>query len=99
MTPRSDGSPARWLVTALATVWVLATGVIAASGTPAARTPAPPAASAPAQPANFVGDEACATCHEAEGKSLSATLHGKAQNVRTPAARTGQTCETCHGPG
>jgi DmsE family decaheme c-type cytochrome len=98
MTSRSDGFPARALVTALATVSALAIS-LAASAAPAARTAPPPAASAPAQPANFAGDETCATCHEAEGKALNATLHGKAQNVRTPAARTGQTCETCHGPG
>jgi len=96
MTLRSDGFPARTLVTALALVWISAAGVAAASERPATPRSIP---SAPAQPANFVGDETCATCHESEGKSLNATLHGKAQNVRTPAGRTGQACETCHGPG
>jgi DmsE family decaheme c-type cytochrome len=76
-------------------------GAAAASGAPAAaRTTAPPPTSpTAAQAANFVGDETCATCHESEGKSVHASLHGKAQNVRTPAGRTGQSCETCHGPG
>src|SRR5581483_11627320 len=50
-------------------------------------------------PANFVGDETCITCHDAEGKSLPGTLHGKAIDARTPSGRTGQSCETCHGPG
>src|SRR6476646_907930 len=54
----------------------------------------------PPAPANgFVGDDTCTTCHEPEGRSLRGTLHGKAQHARTPAARTGQSCETCHGPG
>ena len=115
MKSRSDGFPARTLVTALALVWSATIGVIAASRDP--QTPQPPGprashsataatrtvAQAPsdqAQANNFVGEETCVTCHEAEGKSIHATLHGKAQNVRTPAGRTaGQSCEVCHGPG
>ncbi|HMF97765.1 MAG TPA: DmsE family decaheme c-type cytochrome [Vicinamibacterales bacterium] len=115
MKSRSDGFPARTLVTALALVWSATIGVIAASRDP--QTPQPrgarashsataatgTAAQAPsdqAQANNFVGEETCVTCHEAEGKSIHATLHGKAQNVRTPAGRTaGQSCEVCHGPG
>jgi DmsE family decaheme c-type cytochrome len=54
---------------------------------------------APALASGFVGDDTCTTCHEPEGKSLGLTLHGKAHNARTPAAQTGQSCETCHGPG
>jgi len=95
MTLRSDGFPARALVTALALTWVSAVGAAASDRAPAPRS----TSSASAQPANFVGDETCATCHEAEAKALRATLHGKAQNERTPAARSGQSCETCHGPG
>src|SRR5262245_19020315 len=115
MKPRSDGFPARTLVTALALVWGATIGVIAASGTttapqpaaaltahsaPAAtRASAPPSTDA-AQSNNFVGEETCVTCHEPEGKSIHATLHGRAQNVRTPAGKNaGQSCETCRGPG
>src|SRR5262245_976698 len=47
----------------------------------------------------YIGDDTCVACHEAEGKTLAGTLHGKAQNVRTPSAKTNQACETCHGPG
>jgi DmsE family decaheme c-type cytochrome len=47
----------------------------------------------------LVGDDTCTACHESEGKGLHLTLHGKAQNTRTPAAKTNQSCETCHGPG
>jgi DmsE family decaheme c-type cytochrome len=58
------------------------------------------AAQAPAaQATGFVGSDTCTACHESEGKSLSASLHGKAQNARTPAAKANQSCETCHGPG
>jgi DmsE family decaheme c-type cytochrome len=114
MTSRSDGFPARTLVTALALVWAMAIGVVAASGrapapasggataaggVPAATHAAAPPPSTPAQAGNFVGDETCVTCHDSEGKSLHNTLHGKAQNEHAPAARNGQACETCHGPG
>src|SRR5262249_21554206 len=96
MTHRSDGFPARTLVTALALFWIGAAAAAAWSErTPAAAAPT----AAAAQAGNFVGDDTCVTCHESEGKSLKATLHGKAHNERTPAARSGQSCETCHGPG
>jgi len=49
--------------------------------------------------ANFVGDDTCTACHETEGKTLLGSLHGKSANPRTPAAKTNQACETCHGPG
>lgn len=55
------------------------------------------AAPAYAQSGNYVGEAKCIECHDAEGKSIHATAHGKAQNPRTPAAAHG--CETCHGPG
>ena len=108
----SDGFPSRTLVNGLAIVWAIGIGfafaVVPTAGAtapsptvtaePAGRTivPAPPVA---AQANGYVGDETCTTCHEPEGNALRLTLHGKAQNVRTPAAKTGQSCETCHGPG
>ena len=108
MRNRRDGFPANLLVTALVLVWMAAVGLTAAggrkavdqtSGTPAASpASAAPAAASVSQATGFVGDETCATCHEAEGKSLRTTLHGKSQNSRTPAAKAGQSCETCHGP-
>src|SRR5690348_10153532 len=69
------------------------------SGAPApapASSPATPATPAPAQPldAGYAGDDTCVFCHETQGKTLKATLHGKAVDVRTPAA-TGHACETC----
>jgi DmsE family decaheme c-type cytochrome len=117
MRKRSDGFPARQLVTALALVCTAAITMAAAQGlaSPAAGGGAVQAAtlSAPTaglsrrssegakadQSTGYVGDDTCTTCHDTEGKALHQTLHGKAQNTRTPAAKTGQACETCHGPG
>src|SRR5690349_11512310 len=53
----------------------------------------------PALPSGYVGDDTCVACHDNKDKQLSTTLHGKAQNPRTPAATPNQACETCHGPG
>ena len=50
-----------------------------------------------AQTPTYVGEDTCVTCHDAEGRSFHDTLHGKAQNPRTPEAAHG--CESCHGPG
>jgi DmsE family decaheme c-type cytochrome len=86
MKRESAGFLARTLIAVVAIAWALGIGLAA--------VPAP----AP-QAAGYVGDETCTTCHEPEGKSLSLTLHGKAHNTRTPAAQTGRSCETCHGPG
>src|SRR5262245_22889223 len=94
MPRRSGGFPAGLLVTALVVAWGMAAGLAAASGRASATSP--PSA---AQASVLVGDETCATCHESQSKGLHQTLHGKAQNVRTPAAKVGQSCETCHGPG
>src|SRR5204862_3439590 len=107
--PRSDGFPARVLVTALVFAWAMAIGLSAAGGGPstapaspakatAATRSAPPQATPntpTGQSAGFAGDETCTTCHETQGKQLHQTLHGKAQNERTPAAKNGRTCETC----
>src|SRR5690349_16812647 len=112
MLKRSDGFPVRRLMTALAIMWAMAIGLAAAGGrqqptaaaAPVAAAAAPTgAAAAPTAPATqangFVGDDTCSTCHEPEAKALHLTQHGKAQNTRTPAAKTNQSCETCHGPG
>ena len=97
MPTRSDGFPARLLMTAFTLVWLAVTGVAAAGS----RSPAAPKndAAAVTQTTGFVGDETCATCHDTEAKALRATLHGKAQNTNTPAAQECRACETCHGPG
>src|SRR5262245_28852991 len=87
------------LLTWFAGVGIAASGARASASSPAAGTAAPAnAALAGGQAGGFVGEATCATCHEAEAKGLTTTLHGKARNERTPAA-TGHACETCHGPG
>jgi DmsE family decaheme c-type cytochrome len=89
-----------------APVWAAAVVVSASGRSPeasraAASAPGAVSGSTPAaaQAPGFVGDDTCVACHEAEGKSLRATLHGNAQNARTPSAKVNQACETCHGPG
>ncbi len=89
------------LVTALAVAWCTAVSLAAAGGPPAdgpSKTASTPGANGAAVAAGYVGDETCTTCHEKEGTTLHTTLHGRAQNVRTPAG-SGRSCETCHGPG
>src|SRR4051812_14509735 len=80
--------------------------VVSAAGRPAQATRSDPAARlqaagapAAAQAAGFIGDDTCIACHESQGQSLRATMHGNAQNARTPSAKVNQACETCHGPG
>ena len=57
----------------------------------------PPAAKAAASgPATFIGDKACLDCHDGMDRGVVASLHYRAVDPRTPAAKQG--CETCHGP-
>jgi DmsE family decaheme c-type cytochrome len=85
------GLGAAWL-------WTLMSVVMAAP-LPGIRqaTAAGTAAAQAAPPSGYVGEATCVGCHEAEGKSIHATPHGRAENPRTPMAARG--CESCHGPG
>ena len=76
--------------------WILVAAISVWAATVYAQRPAQPA---PPPAAAYAGDDTCVACHENEGKRLSATLHGRAQNVRTPSGNKNQSCETCHGPG
>jgi DmsE family decaheme c-type cytochrome len=94
------------LVAVAVCLWAAVVTLVAMGGQAAAsigviaQAPAGAAPAASLGPANgFVGDDTCTTCHESEGKSLHQSLHGKAQNARTPSAKPNQACETCHGPG
>ncbi len=108
MLKRSGGFPAGVpVLTALTVAWAMAIGLSAASGhpaaagasTPSAKMAAATAQSAPADQANaYVGEDTCVTCHEDKGKQLGTTMHGRAQNLRTPVG-SGRGCEACHGPG
>ena len=95
MAKRGDGFPARLLATALVFTCIAVIGLAAAGS----RSTAAATAQLASQATGFVGDETCATCHDTETKGLHESLHGKVQNAKTPAAKTGRTCETCHGPG
>jgi DmsE family decaheme c-type cytochrome len=84
---------AHLLAAACSLLWAASVGWLAAEAAPSVGQDAQPAAAA------FVGDDTCVACHVGEGDGLARTLHGKAPDVRTPAARTNRACETCHGPG
>ncbi len=45
---------------------------------------------------DFVGQEACATCHEEAAKGFTSNPHTKIAEMH---GKTGVTCEGCHGPG
>jgi DmsE family decaheme c-type cytochrome len=47
-------------------------------------------------PGEFVGAEACGTCHEQVAKGFSNNPHSR---LATMHGGTGVTCESCHGPG
>ena len=84
-------------ILAIALLACATTVFVAAAQAPAQK--APPAAPPAVVAAGYVGDDTCVACHDNKDKQLRTTLHGKAQNVRTPSAKANQSCETCHGPG
>jgi DmsE family decaheme c-type cytochrome len=49
-----------------------------------------------ANPADFVGQETCATCHEESAKGFASNPHTKIAEMH---GKKGVTCEGCHGPG
>src|SRR5207237_1662375 len=51
-----------------------------------------------AAPNQYVGSEACQTCHEDQFKNFSATKHAKLPNVESWKDKA-KGCESCHGPG
>jgi len=78
------------MLTAATVVGIACAGVAAVSATREA-----PANGTVVQAGNYVGEDACLTCHEAQ--SVKGTAHGRTYNPKAPAASTG--CESCHGPG
>jgi len=47
-------------------------------------------------PADFVGGETCATCHDEEARGFGTNAHAKLAQQH---GNTGVTCESCHGAG
>jgi DmsE family decaheme c-type cytochrome len=93
---RSVIRPRLWAVIGLVSSGTLFIAAAAAAQTPA--KPAKPAAATQVpntNPADYVGEDTCLTCHE--DQKYSGTAHGLKTNARTPAATHG--CESCHGPG
>ncbi|MBI3263636.1 MAG: DmsE family decaheme c-type cytochrome [Acidobacteria bacterium] len=84
----------RVLVAGIALVWLVQTGSASSNSAPAGS-----AAKASSQQAagEYVGQEKCTSCHEAQTNAYKATPHGRSSLEPSPAAAQG--CETCHGPG
>lgn len=83
-------------------IWMLGAGFLCASAFGVAAPKAGPAANASTAqtkdtaPADFVGAEVCASCHDAESKRFSSNPHNK---LALEHGKTGVTCEACHGAG
>jgi len=88
-----------WLVVLLAVSTRTAAATAASQPPPkppTAKKSAPAAQDSQAPAGDYVGDDTCLTCHDAQ-KSVWSTAHGRKLDARTPAAQHG--CETCHGQG
>src|SRR5215831_18835419 len=94
--PPTVGSSVKTAISAMtfsSLVWIWA--LLAAWTAPAATAQTAASVQTPAR--TYVGQDTCVGCHDTEGTTIQRTLHGKAQNPKTPAAAHG--CESCHGPG
>jgi DmsE family decaheme c-type cytochrome len=79
-------------------IFLLGAGLLSASAwsapAPQNKTAAEPAKVA--SPADFVGAETCATCHEEVAKKFASNPHAKMAQLH---GNSGVTCENCHGAG
>src|SRR5689334_19789118 len=79
-----------------AQMFALAFLISIATGASAQTTSAPPSSTAVAS--DYVGSDACATCHEAESKSFNVGPHWRTVLYKSRGTEW-QGCEACHGPG
>ncbi len=86
----------------LTAVVIVGASAPAASNTPAAIPTAVPTSAQSQQPAaasgpEYIGLDACLSCHDKEGETYGKSTHHRVGDPRSPEAA--QSCETCHGPG
>jgi DmsE family decaheme c-type cytochrome len=99
-------SPSIWLASSFL-IWMMAFASarakapavsVAAGNSPVAaavqqaQVPAP----VPYDAEGYVGEKSCIECHDAQKGAYYESVHSRATDPRTPAAR--KQCETCHGP-
>ena len=79
-------------------ILMLGAGMICAAAlcAPASGAKSAGAQAKEAAPADFVGTEACATCHEEVATGFASNAHRKLAETH---GKTGVTCEGCHGAG
>ena len=93
-------APGKWL--GLRGCWmILGAGILCATALGAQAPQAEPAKPAVAQareaaPADFVGSDTCATCHDEVAKKFASNPHTKMAQMH---GGNGTTCENCHGAG
>jgi DmsE family decaheme c-type cytochrome len=69
---------------------------MSALGAPAPRENPSKTTDRASSPADFVGAETCATCHDDVAKHFADNPHSKLAEEH---GKSGATCESCHGPG
>lgn len=80
------------------TAWAVSGFFTTPSGVVEAYDPSQPPESAAVISDDYVGSEACQTCHEDQFKSFSGTKHAKLKDIKSWKDKA-QGCESCHGPG
>src|ERR1700756_2687394 len=94
----SSAVPKKFPILQVCLMLLLSAGMLCTSAMAAHRKGDKAATAVAAQPApaDFVGGETCATCHEEIGKKFAQNPHSRLAELHGGA---GVTCEGCHGPG